>query len=146
MQQQVLELIYGASITPDDDGFLVTFRDLKNVFSGGKTREEAIFNAVEALDGVLLEMVAEDLNIPLPSDIQPGEKAISASPEVAAPVILHLLRQESGQTIGIMAQAMEMKYQTYQRMETYGHYLTLKNLKRAASLMGASVELRFRKL
>jgi predicted RNase H-like HicB family nuclease len=53
---------------------------LKNVFSGGKTREEAIFNAVEALDGVLLEMVAEDLDIPLPSNIQPGEKAISASP------------------------------------------------------------------
>ncbi|HIE03036.1 MAG TPA: hypothetical protein EYP59_22605 [Thiotrichaceae bacterium] len=93
MQQHVLELIYGASIIADDDGFLVTFRDLTNVFSGGKTREEAIFNAVEALDGVLLEMVAEDLNIPLPSDIQSGEEAISASPEVAAPVILHLLRQ-----------------------------------------------------
>jgi antitoxin HicB len=146
MQQHVLELIYGASIIADDDGFLVTFRDLSNVFSGGKTREEAIFNAVEALDGVLLEMVAEDLNIPLPSDIQSGEEAISASPEVAAPVILHLLRQESGQTIALMAQAMEMKYQTYQRMETSGHYLTLKNLKRAASMMGASVELRFRKL
>jgi antitoxin HicB len=146
MQQQVLELIYGAFITPDDDGFLVTFRDLANVFSGGKTREEAIFNAVEALDGVLLEMAAEDLEIPLPSDIQPDEEAISASPEVAAPVILHILRQESGQTIGHIAQAMEIKYQTYQRMETYNHYITLKNLKRAARLMGASVELRFRKL
>jgi hypothetical protein len=41
---------------------------------------------------------------------------------------------------------MEIKYQTYQRMETSGHYLTLKNLKRAARAMGATVELRFRKI
>jgi len=90
----------------------VTFRDLANVFSYGETHEEAIFNAVEALDGVLLEMATEDLAIPLPSKIKSDEVAISVSPEVAAPVMLHRLRQESGQTIAHIAQTMEIKYQT----------------------------------
>ena len=146
MEKPYLELVYGATVVPDGENFLVTFRDLANVFSYGETREEAIFNAVEALDGVLLEMVAEDLAIPLPSEIKSNETAISVSPEVAAPVMLHILRQESGQTVAHIAQAMEIKYQTYQRMETSGHYLTLKNLKRAARAMGATVELRFRKI
>jgi len=145
MEKQCLELVYGATIVPDGEHFLVTFRDLTHIFSGGETREEAIFNATEALDGVLLEMAAQDSLIPLPSEIQTDEIAISVNPEVAVPVMLCILRQESGQTIAHIAQAMEIKYQTYQRMETSGHYLTLKNLKRAASIMGATVELRFRK-
>jgi antitoxin HicB len=146
MNKQVLELVYGACIKPDGNGFIATFRDLSNVFSCGETREEAIFNAQEALDGVLLEMVAENLEIPLPSPVQADEEIISVSPEVAAPVMLHILRLDVGQTIANIAQAMEVKYQTYQRMETTGNNLTLKNLKRAARAMGATVELRLRKI
>jgi antitoxin HicB len=146
MKKQVLELVYGACIKPDGNGFLITFRDLPNVFSYGETCEEAIFNVVEALDGVLLEMVAEDLKIPYPSMIQDNEEAISVSPEIAAPVMLHILRLDVGKTIANLAQAMEVKYQTYQRMEKTGNNLTLKNLKRAARLMGATVELRLRKI
>lgn len=146
MKKQILELVYGASIIPDGEGFLVTFRDLSNVFSDGETREEAIFNAQEALEGVLLEMVAEELEIPPPSKIPPNEEPIVISPEIAAPILLLMLRQETGQTKADVAQTLEIKYQTYQRMETAGRYLTLKNLKRAARAMGATVELRFRKI
>jgi predicted RNase H-like HicB family nuclease len=81
MKKQIFELTNGASIVADGNNFLVIFRDLSNVFTCGTTREEAIFNAVEALDGVLLEMVGEDLEIPLPSNRKPNEKAISVSPE-----------------------------------------------------------------
>ncbi len=42
MQQQTFELNYTASITSDDGGFLVTFRDLSNVFTYGEIHEEAI--------------------------------------------------------------------------------------------------------
>ena len=120
MTKQVLELVYAAYVEPDGDNFIVTFRDLSNVFSCGESREETIFNAQEALDGVLLEMAAEDLDIPFPSKVQENEEAIPVSPEVAAPVMLHQLRLDSGQTIAGVAQAMEVKYQTYQRMEKTG--------------------------
>ena len=99
MEKQIFELTYGASIVADGNKFLVTFRDLSNVFTCGTTHEEAIFNAVEALDGVLLEMVVEDLEIPLPSDRKSNEEAISVSPEIAAPVMLHALRKDSSHTI-----------------------------------------------
>jgi hypothetical protein len=39
---------------------------------------------------VLLEMIAENLDIPLPSVTQANEQTISVSPEVAVPVMLHL--------------------------------------------------------
>lgn len=146
MKSQVLELVYGASLEKDGEGWLVTFRDLTNVFSGGKTRDEAIFNAQEALEGVLLEMVAEDLEIPLPSSRQPGEEVIVVRPEVAAPVMLHILRQQTGQTIATLAQALGVKYHTYQQMEKTGQRLTLKGLTQAAKALGATVELRWRKV
>lgn len=60
--------------------------------------------------------------------------------------MLHILRLDVGQTIASIAQTMEVKYQTYQRMEKTGNNLTLKNLKRAARAMGATVELRLRKI
>jgi len=42
MKKQIFELTYGASIVADGNNFLVTFRDLSNVFTCGTTREEAI--------------------------------------------------------------------------------------------------------
>lgn len=43
----VIELIYGAKIKRDGDGLLVTFRDIKNSFTGALTYEEAIYNSQE---------------------------------------------------------------------------------------------------
>ncbi len=65
--KDVIELVYGAKIEPDGDGFLVTFRDVENAFTGGSTYEEAIFNAQEVLDLMLLERLENDEEVPLPS-------------------------------------------------------------------------------
>jgi antitoxin HicB len=139
-----LELIYGATLSHDGDGIVVTFRDLDNVFSWGDTEEEAIFNAREALDGVLNAMAAHDQEVTLPSKMQEGEIGIAVSPEVAAPVMLHTLRMQQQKSLVQVAATLGKSYQAYQRMEKTGSNLTLKSLKLAAAALGATVEIRFK--
>jgi antitoxin HicB len=145
-KQNMLELVYGASLSHDEDGIVVTFRDLENAFSWGATEAEAIFNAQEALDGVLDSMTAQDQEIPLPSPIQGSEIGIAVSPEVAAPVLLHALRMQQQKSLAQVAQTLGKSYQAYQRMEKIGSNLTLKSLKLAAAALGATVEIRFKRV
>lgn len=140
-----IELTYGAKIEKDGDGFLVTFRDIENAFTYGDTLEEAIFNAQEVLDLMLLDRLEKDDTIPEPSPIKNKELAISASPEVTAPALLHVMRTQSHRSMTDVARTMGVSYQSYQRMES-GKNLTMKSLKKAASALGSIVEIRLRKI
>ncbi|KTD05141.1 type II toxin-antitoxin system HicB family antitoxin [Legionella feeleii] len=143
--KDVMDLIYGAKIEPDGDSFLATFRDIENAFTEGSTYEEAVFNAQEVLDLMLLDRLEHDDDIPLPSPIKKGEVPISASPEVSAPALLHIARKDQKYSMADVARTMGVQYQSYQRMES-GKNLTMKSLKRAASALGATVEIRLRKV
>ena len=139
---QEFSLVYAAKITPDDGGFVVSFRDLVNVFTEGDTYEEALFNAQEVLDMLLLDMTQDELNIPETSACRKGEVPVTVSPEVAVPVLLYSLRKARHQTMADVARTMDVSYQNYQQMES-GKNITLKSLKRAAAALGAIVEIKF---
>lgn len=141
----VIDLTYGAQIKPDGEGFLVIFRDIENAFTEGSTYEEAVFNAQEVLDLMLLDRLEKDDEIPLPSPFQKDEVAISASPEVTAPALLHIVRRINHRSMADVARTMGVSYQSYQRMES-GKNLTMKSLKKAASALGSTVEIRLRKV
>ncbi len=64
---------YPAQLSYDDDGIIVTFRDLENVFSWGETEEEAIKNAREAKEGILEYMDEHGIPYFLPSEPKEGE-------------------------------------------------------------------------
>ncbi len=140
--KNLIELVYGAKIKRDGDGYLVTFRDVKNAFTGGDSYREAIFNAREVLDLMLLDRIEKDDDIPEPARLRKNEIPIMPSPDVAAPVLLHILRKNTKHTLAEVAKAMHVPYQSYQRMETSGKNLTMKSIKRAAQAMGATVEIR----
>lgn len=141
---EIIDLTYGALIEQDGDGYLVTFRDIENAFTGGDTLDEAIFNAQEVLDLMLLDRLEKDEEIPEPSDLKNGETAIAVSPEVAAPALLHILRTLNHFSMADVARTMGVTYQSYQKLES-GKNLTMKSLKKAASAMGSTVEIRLRK-
>lgn len=142
---EIIDLTYGAKIEPDGEGFLVTFRDIENAFTYGETLEEAIFNAQEVLDLILLDKLEKDELIERPSAFKNGEVAIAVSPEVAAPALLHIMRELNHRSMADVARSMGVSYQSYQRMES-GKNLTMRSLKRAASALGSTVEIRLRKI
>lgn len=137
-----LSLVYAAKIVADSGGYVVTFRDLKNIFSEGDSYEDAVFNAQTVLDVLLLDMAKEDFDIPSPTPCLKGEVSIAVSPEIAVPVLLHKLRKERHFTLSDVARSMDVSYQNYQQIEA-GKNITLKSLKRAAAALGAIVEIKF---
>src|SRR3990167_10332395 len=142
---EIIELSYGAQIQPDGDGYLVTFRDIENAFTYGETLDEAIFNAQEVLDLMLLDRLEKDEEIPVPSKLKNGEVVIAASPEVVAPALLHIMRTLNHRSMADVARTMGVSYQSYQRIES-GKNLTMKSLKRAALALDSIVEIRLRKI
>lgn len=142
---EIFELSYGAKIEVDGAGYLVTFRDIENAFTYAETLEEAVFNAQEVLDLMLIDRLEKNVEIPLPSKLKNGEMAIVASPEVVAPALLHIMRTLDQRTMADVARTMGVSYQSYQRMES-GKNLTMKSLKKAAFALGSIVEIRLRKI
>ncbi|MDF1796636.1 MAG: type II toxin-antitoxin system HicB family antitoxin [Coxiellaceae bacterium] len=136
-----LTIVYPAKIKSDGDGFVVTFRDLDNVFTEADTYDEALQNAQEVLDMLLLDMAQEDNDIAPPTACRKGEVVITVSPEVAVPVLLHKLRLARQYTMTDVAESMGVSYQSYQQIEA-GKNITLKSLKRAAAALGAIVEIK----
>lgn len=137
-----MTLTYYAKITKDRDGYTVSFRDLPNVFSEGDTLEEALRNAQEALDGVLSVMTEEDCEIAVPTRAKANEYPIPVSANIAAPILLRLVRKQHAQSQSAIARTMDVPYQQYQRLE-HNCNMTLKSLKRAAAAMGSRVEIKF---
>lgn len=137
-----ITLTYYAKITHEHDGYTITFRDLPNVFSEGDTKEEALKNAQEALDGVLSVMAADDFEIPEPSRARANEYPIPVSADIAAPILLSLVRKKNTKSQSAIARSMDVPYQQYQRLE-HNCNMTLRSLKRAASAMGSRVEIKF---
>ncbi|MDX2165245.1 MAG: type II toxin-antitoxin system HicB family antitoxin [Gammaproteobacteria bacterium] len=140
--KKTIQLMYGAKIKHDGKGYLVTFRDIENAFTDGETFEEAIFNAREVLDLMLLDRIEKGDEVPKPTSLRKNEIPIMPSPDVSAPVLLHLLRKNTRFSLAEVAKAMHVPYQSYQRMESSGKNLTMKSIKRAAQAMGAVVEIR----
>ena len=136
------DLAYPAALHKDPDGWIIEFRDFDNVFSEGETREEAIFNGQEALDGMLALMIQDGEEISWPGTARKTDVMIPVSAHVAAPLLLYLTRRQQDLSMAEVARRLKVTYQAYQRMEKVGGNLTLKNLERAAAAMGAAVELR----
>lgn len=91
MRQEFL-LAYAANIKSDIDGFVANFRDLENVFTEGDTYEEALSNAQEVLDLVLLEMTKDNIEIPVPTPCLESEVLVTVNPVVTVSVLLHIQR------------------------------------------------------
>lgn len=137
-------LAYRARVKKDGTGYLVTFRDLDNVFAEGATLEEAIFNAREALDGVLASMLEHGLDIPLPTRTRKAEYEIPVGLELSAPLSLYMMRKQMRLTMAQVAAALGVSYQRYQSIEKPGANITAKTLQDAAAAMGAVVELKIK--
>lgn len=141
MTKQIHLTYFAKVIKQKQGGYLVTFRDLNNIFTEGDTLKEALQNAQEALDGVLIEMTQGNFDIPLPTHSRKGEHPVPVSPDVAAPILLHILRVKRNQTLIQVADLLQVPYQQYQRLE-HNCNMTLRSLKKAASVMGGRVEIR----
>lgn len=118
----------------------VRFPDHPGIVTYGKTHEEAIEMAQEALS-VALESEF-DRDQPLPSSHKPKAKGgnkvvfIPLEPEVRMAYLLRRWREDAGLSQKQLAERLEISFQAYQRMERPGRSnLTIATLQRIAQAL-----------
>ena len=92
---------YFAKIQPDGVAFLVTFPDVPEAITGGATLDEAVANAVEALELALLTYAADGTAIPAATRRPTGSgtyRQIPVPAAVAAKIAFILAFRVSGMT------------------------------------------------
>ncbi len=130
-----MEIRYPATVTEQEDGsFLVSFIDLPDTFTEGKTREEAVFNASEVLSGMLAWRLDEAKEVAAPSLGVEGAQYIAPDAKTQAAMLLRLARGE--RSLSDLARALETSWPAAKRLEDPSHWPSLKTLDRAAAALG----------
>ena len=130
-----MDIRYPAMIEKQPDGtFLVTFVDLPDTFTEGQTREEALFNAVEVLSGMLAWRLEEAKDVPAPSKKVKGASYIAPDAKTQSAMLLRMARGE--RSLSELARALETSWPSAQRLESPLHWPSLKTLDRAAAALG----------
>jgi antitoxin HicB len=136
-------LKYPANIVKENDTYLVSFPDMKNVATFGTTLEEALNNAEEALNGCIESDFERNFSIPVPSKPDnPKMYQIPVAPHIAVAIMLRKLRADRSQIE--VARQLHISYQVYQRLENpRKSNPTVKTLEKVARVFGKRFELGF---
>ena len=129
-----MNLVYPYTVEPQEGGGLfVQFLDIEEAFTEGATLEEAAFNAAEVLSGILAYRLERGDALPAPS-LAPDAPCAAPSAEVQAAILLRQARGE--RPLSELARALETSWAAAQRLEDPHHWPTLKQLDRAARVLG----------
>jgi len=124
------------------DMHLVEFPDLPNVQTYGVTKEEALANAADALNGCLASDVARGMLPPEPIFHGKGSYPIEVAPHIVIAMQLRQLRGETSQSE--IAKRLNITYQSYQLLENpVKGNPTVKNLERVARVLGKKLNIQF---
>lgn len=130
-----MEIRYPATVEQQPDGsFLVSFLDLADTFTEGKTKEEALFNAAEVLSAMLAWRLDEAKDVPPPTQKIKGAHYIAPDAKTQAAMLLRLARGE--RSLSELARALETSWPAAKRLENPSHWPSLKTLDRAAAALG----------
>ncbi len=120
--------------------FLAQFVDFEEAFTEGETLEEAAFNAAEVLTGIIAYRLEQGEVIPEPS---PAKKLSVASPSAGVQSAMLLRAARGDRPLADLARALETSWAAAQRLEDPRHWPSLKQLDRAARVLGKRLVLSF---
>jgi antitoxin HicB len=135
---------YTARILKQKRGYLVEFPDLPGCLTEGRTLEEALENAREALSGWLFVAIGNEDLVP-PAKVRRGRGYHLVVPDldVAVPLAILSARKRRGLTQAQVAAALGMTQQAYRKFELPGKSNpTLKSLQRLSEVLGLELSLR----
>ncbi len=119
-------------------GFFVRFVDIEEGITEGDTLEDAAFNAAEVLTGVLAYRLEKGQDIPAPSESAGRPVAL---PSAAVQAVM-ILREARGGSIADLARGLGTSWAAAQRLDDPHHWPSLKQLDRAARVLGRRLVLR----
>lgn len=134
---------YYGKITKEDEMYLVSFPEFENINTYGKTIEDALKNAEEALNGSLESDFERGFTLPVSKEYS-GKKyyRIKVYPHLEIAYTLKKLRKNKSQVD--IAKELGISYQAYQKLENPRKCNpTVKTLEKISNVLGRKLEIIF---
>ncbi len=155
-----MNLLYPASFEPQPEGgFTVLFRDIPEAITEGDTLDEALLHAQEVLSLCLRGRIEDGQPIPLPTLVKEKLAKVTAkvtakgttvrksvhmiAPDAQAQSAALLRLARAGRPLSELARALDTSWAAAQRLEDPHHWPSLKQLDRAAKVLGRRLVLSF---
>ena len=134
-------MYYPARIRPDGASFLVTFRDIPEAISSGKTSRHAESMARDALVTAMDFYFEDRRKVPPPSKPRRGEIPVPVAASVAAKVLLLNQMIDSGLGPAELARRLNTSPQAVNRIVDIHHPTKIDTIAAALQAMGRQLEL-----
>lgn len=133
-----MKIEYPYTVEAQADGtFLVQFIDFEEAFTEGRTPEEASFNAAEVLSAIIGYRLNKGETLPIPTATNDEHIQYAApSPAIQSAVLLQYARGQQKKTMADLARALGTSWPCAARLEDPKHWPTLRQLDRAAAVLG----------
>ena len=131
-----MRYVFPARLEAHDRETIVSFRDLPEALTSGRSRADALREAIDVLDAALLFRLKEGGDIPEPSATRRGEVGVAASPGVAAKVAFARAFHGSGLSRVALAKRLGTSETEIRRMLDPGHATKIDRLNSALRALG----------
>lgn len=131
---------YPVTLTPDGDSVLVTFADVPEAISFGADEDEALLNAVDALETALSFYVDARAALPKVSKPKRGQHTVRPSALECAKLGLYQAMTEQGIKKAELARRLGWHMPQVDRLFDLRHASRLDQLELAARALGRHIE------
>jgi len=135
--------MFATAITREGDDYVVSVRDLPEVVTSGSSIEEAIALAADAIEVAVVGRMDDDMEIPVPSALQPGERAIALPATLAAKAAVYEAWKASGLKKTEFAKKLHRNEGEVRRILNPRHGTKLDQLDEAARALGGRLVVSF---
>lgn len=133
---------YPVTLTPDGDTVLVTFSDLPEALTFGTDEDEALLQAVDALETALSFYVEARKPLPKPSKAKRGQKTVRPSALECAKLGVYQAMTEQGIRKAELARRLGWHMPQVDRLFDLRHASRIDQIEQAAHALGRTVEVR----
>ena len=131
---------YPVILTPDDGTVLVTFPDVPEAITFGADADEALLQAVDALESALSFYVDDRKPLPVPSKARRGQKTVRPSALECAKLGVYRAMTEQGIKKSELARRLGWHMPQVDRLFDLRHASRLDQIEAAARALGRHVE------
>lgn len=132
-------LIYPARVRKHRDGYVVRFPDIPEALTSGKSREEAIEMACDALATAMQFYFEDRREVPMPSKVAKGEVLVRLPTSVAVKVFLLNEMLREGVTPSALARRLDTSPQAVTRIVDLHHATKIDTLSDAFKALGKTL-------
>jgi antitoxin HicB len=131
---------YPVILTPDDGTVLVTFPDVPEAITFGADTDEALLQAVDALESALSFYVDDRKPLPVPSKAKRGQKTVRPSALECAKLGVYQAMTEQGIKKSELARRLGWHLPQVDRLFDLRHASRFDQIEAAARALGRHIE------